>query len=91
MYVRSWVLRLFCCLQLHGTTKYVIEKDIEKKKNKKGVFQGLGFFMVFMFFFYEGSYILNRSNFVHNPKITLNIKMQIQVCPFVIAVDFIKR
>lgn len=69
----------------------LLKKIQEKKKNKKGLFQGLGFFTVFMGFFYEGSYILNRLNFVHNPEITLNIKMQIQVCAFVIAVDFIKR
>jgi len=86
-------IRLFCCLQLRSTTKYVVVvADVEKKKAKKGLFQGLGFVMVFMgFFFSKGSYILNRLHFVHNPKITLNIKIQIQVCAFVIAVDFIER
>lgn len=63
-----------------------------KKKIKRGLIQGLVFVTVFMaFFFYEGSYILNRLNFVHNPKVTLNIKMQIHVCAFAVAVDFIKR
>lgn len=92
MYVLSWVLRLFCCLQLLSATKYVVVVvDVVKKKIKKGLIQGLVFVMVFMAFLMRGSYILNRLNFVHNPKITLNIKMQIQVCAFAIAVDFIKR
>lgn len=50
------------------------------------------FCRVFSFFlyFYEGGCIPNILNVVHNPKITLDVKMKVQVCISAIAVSFIK-
>lgn len=50
----------------------------------------LGCFIV-LAFFNEESCIFKWLKFFHNPKITLNIKLQIQLCAFAIAVGFIKR
>lgn len=60
------------------------------KKKIKESFSRISFCYGFCLF-NEGSSILNSLSSVHNPKITLNVKMQIQVCAFAIAVDFIKR
>lgn len=92
IYVLSWVLQLFCCFQLHGTTKCVVVVDAGEKRSKRVFFKDWVLLLFLCLgFFNEGSYIFNWLNYVHNPKITSNAKLQIQLCAFAIAVDFIKR
>lgn len=67
------------------------------EKLRKGLFEGLLFCRVVLFFccffflcFYEGGCIPNIRNVVHSPKITLDVIMEVQVCISAITVHFIK-
>lgn len=82
----------FNCLQSHGTHWPDTAVVVFRKSSERICLKVCFFCRVFSFFlyFYEGGCIPNILNVVHNPKITLDVKMKVQVCISAIAVSFIK-